>query len=145
MEVWQGHPECRSADFVDLGEELRYGWAHEDTDTRKLRASAQGGLELLDIRRESGRIVIFLGLKIELEAAGAADATDGGRIYHKAHAVRLRHADSVELAGERLAAGRTGPKIFQREENRPGVGTLTAAEQVEAANREGMADRRILA
>jgi hypothetical protein len=55
-----------------------------------------------------------------------------------------RHADRVELAREDLAAGRTFAEILQRQEDRAGVRALAAAEEVEAADGEGVADGRVL-
>ena len=145
MQFRQRHAERGGADFVDLGQHLWHGGTKEHADAGELGTGAQGGLELLDVGRQSGRIVVLLGLKVEFEAAGGADAADSGRIHHEAHAVGLRHADGVELAREGFAARRTLSEIFQGQEDRARVRALAAAEQVEPADGEGVADGRVLA
>ena len=117
---------------------MRDGRAIEGVDAREFGALAQGSQEAVEHLAELCGIVVIARLEIEFEAAGGADATDRRRVHDEAHTLAGLGGRAGEHAAELFRTVFALVPRNQRNEDCAGVGLLAAADEVEAADGEGV-------
>jgi len=107
IHVADRHAELQDSIFVDVGEELRRGGRERRVQERDLGPIAQLGHEALRVLPEVVEAVAGAILDEEVDAAGLADARDGGREERN----RLRVGERPEL---RVQGGDDGVRLERR-------------------------------